>query len=179
VRGLNSIYNQALVPKTTSEKSSFAGYILAWCETTHKHHESVIHNLNSIINSKEEKFWFPEWEKRVPGSAAANFEQHRAFHDGMEKLERYANEVKTDPTKYDGHKVIEMIEEFGPVLHAHLNDEIDTLNPAILSQIFKTQDEAKEIIDKTMKWVAQTSSITMAIVFVLSNLESYVINCVM
>ena len=51
LRGLNSIYNQANVPKTDSEKSSFAGYIVCWCESTHKHHDVVpiIHNAKAHI----------------------------------------------------------------------------------------------------------------------------------
>jgi len=41
LRGLNSVYTQALLPQTASEKKTFAGYILALCHMVEHHHAAV------------------------------------------------------------------------------------------------------------------------------------------
>jgi hypothetical protein len=49
IRGLNSIYNQAFIPKTDAEKKSFAGYSLCLTEGTKHHHRGVLFPAESLI----------------------------------------------------------------------------------------------------------------------------------
>src|ERR1700737_5423808 len=60
--------------------------------------------FKSIFNgTQEEKYFFPESEKRVPGSMAQNLEQHRLFDEGLDTLEAYFKQVQKDPSVYDGN----------------------------------------------------------------------------
>jgi hypothetical protein len=102
----------------------------------------------------------------VPGSATVNVEQHHAFHNGLVEFEEYLTKAQVDPSKYDGKKVMEMLDQFGPPLFTHLNDEIDTLGPDVLEKVFKSTEEANEITERMIKWGVQTSSMTRAIPFV-------------
>ena len=169
IRGMNSIYTQAHLPKTNSEKTSFAGYALTWCDFTKHHHEGVMQMTAPRLNNlKEEKFWFPECEKRLPGSMRVNMEQHHAFHGGLEALEIYFNQVQTDPSVYEGGKVTDMLDQFGSIFLQHLNDEIRTLEPENMRKIFKDPQEAKEIDKRLVAWVVETSNPTTNVPFVTS-----------
>ena len=95
-----------------------------------------------------------------------NVEQHHAFHSGLVELETYLSEAQVDPSKYDGKKIIEMFEQFGPPLVTHLNDEIDTLGPDVLEKVFKSPEEANEITERMVKWGVKQASMTRAIPFV-------------
>lgn len=81
-------------------------------------------------------------------------------------MEVYLTEVERDPSKYDGKKIIDMIDQFGPPLVIHLNDEIDTLGPDVLENVFKSPDEANEVAERIVKWIAKTASMTRTIPFV-------------
>jgi hemerythrin-like domain-containing protein len=116
IRALNSIYLQAPYIKPADEKG-FCRYMLLWHLLLHSHH------------STEETGFFPTVEKMAgaKGIMNANVEQHKAFHDGMEKFKGYADAVIADKEKYSGSKVVAIIDEFGPVLTQHLTDEIPTI----------------------------------------------------
>ena len=102
-------------------------------------------------------------------------EQHHVFHTGLVELEAYLTEVEPDPSKYDGKKIIDMIDRFGPPLVIHLNDEIDTLGPDVLENVFKSPDEANEITERMVKWAVKTASMTRAIPFVSLQWKIYLI----
>jgi len=148
IRGLNSIYAQALDPLTSSEKRAFAFYILCWCEYTHHHHEG------------EEVFLFPECERRVPGSMVENKEQHAAFMDGLMAMEHYATEVQKTPDIYDGRKIQNIIEGFGPACVKHLAEEIDTISPERISKIFPVEKDLENNFKAMLAWIVKTSSKT-------------------
>jgi len=93
-------------------------------------------------------------------------EQHHAFHTGLVELEIYLTEAQLDLSKYDGKKIMEMLDQFGPPLLTHLNDEIDTLGPDVLRKVFKSPEEANEIAERMVKWGVETSSMTRAVPFV-------------
>jgi hypothetical protein len=99
-------------------------------------------------------------------------EQHHAFHTGLVQLETYLTKAQVDPSKYDGKKIIEMLNQFGPPLVTHLNDEIDTLGPDVLDKVFKSAEEATEITERMVKWGVKTSSMTRAIPFVQPPMEN-------
>ena len=57
----------------------------------------------------------------------ANVSQHHAFHDGVESFIAYAKDCLSGKQKFDGNKVVSMIDGFGPTLVEHLGDEIPTI----------------------------------------------------
>jgi len=63
----------------------------------------------------------------VKGLMDGNLEQHKAFHGGLEVFDGYVNQVLAGKEKYDGGKVVELIDAFGKALTEHLSDEIPTL----------------------------------------------------
>ena len=114
---------------------------------------------NPILTAwQEEKFIFPEAEKRVPGSMAENLAQHKLFHDGFEGLETYFSKVCKDPSIYDGTKVRAMIEEFGTVFAQHLHAEIGTLERSKLVAIWPEEAEFKTLWEEMMDWIIKSAS---------------------
>ncbi|KAL2132263.1 hypothetical protein VTI74DRAFT_4003 [Chaetomium olivicolor] len=116
IRGLNSIYLQAPHIKLADEKS-FCQYMTGWYNLLHTHHAG------------EEAMFFPIVEKLtgIKGIMDINIEQHRSFHDGVDGFKAYAEAVLADKEKFDGAKVVGMIDAFGPPLMKHLGDEIPTI----------------------------------------------------
>ena len=116
IRGLNSIYLQAPHIKPADEKS-FGRYIVNWHILVHSHHDG------------EEAMFFPAIHRLtgVEGLMCANIEQHKLFHDGLETLKSYAAAVVSGEEKYEGSRVIEIIDGFAPALVKHLADEIPTI----------------------------------------------------
>lgn len=115
-RGLNSIYLQA--PHIQApDVVSFANYMACWHDGLHHHHQG------------EETAGFPEIERITgqEGLMEVNVSQHKLFHDGMEAFEKYAKECIADPAKYDGMKVVGIIDSFRVDLEEHLHAEIDTI----------------------------------------------------
>jgi hypothetical protein len=97
---------------------------------------------------------------------AVNLEQHHAFHAGFETIEKYFTQIQKEPASYDCEKVVGLIEEFGPVFLQHLCDEIETLDPEKMNKLFKDPSEAKDIIDKMVKWIVSTAPATTQVPFV-------------
>ncbi|KAK0625059.1 hypothetical protein B0T17DRAFT_508076 [Bombardia bombarda] len=118
-RILNTIYLQAPHISSTppSDAISFSRYILSWCTILRLHHNA------------EEASLFPYIEATagVAGLMDANVAQHEAFHEGLDKFTAYAQGVADRKERYDGGKVVEMIDGFGPALASHLADEIPSL----------------------------------------------------
>jgi len=109
-------------------------------------------------NRQEEKFLFPECEKLVPGSMGINVEQHQSFHDDIEAMESYFEQVKKNPSLYNGERVISLLDKFGPVFCKHLEEEIGTLERSKLVAIFPNEQEFKKIWVDMMDWIISTSS---------------------
>jgi Hemerythrin HHE cation binding domain len=146
IRGLNSIHAQALLPQNDSQKRSFAGYALCWCEFTHHHH------------SGEELFFFPACEKRRPGSMEENVEQHHTFMEGFETMDKYFNAVRKNPSIYDGKQVQSIIEKFGDVFCKHLTEEIDTIKPAKIRELFPEEQDFKDVVNEFTKYIVNTAN---------------------
>jgi hypothetical protein len=97
---------------------------------------------------------------------AVNLEQHHSFHDGLQTIEKYFINVKNITSTYSGEKVVELIDTFGPVLIKHLTDEIETLEPQKMKEIFEDPMEAKEISTNMVKWIVSTAPPTTQLPFV-------------
>ncbi len=115
-RALNSIYLQAphIIP---DDEKNFVKYMQCWYIMVHVHHTG------------EETMFFPAVEEMtgVKDIMEPNISQHHAFHGGLDRFKEYVDAVLAGKEKYDGAKVVEIIDSFGSVLMQHLNDEIPTL----------------------------------------------------
>lgn len=115
VLGLNAIYLQAPHIKPADEKG-FLNLIRIWYGMLHHHH------------SDEETSFFPIVEDMVgeKGIMDANVEQHHAFHEPLHAFHACFEAFAAGEEKYDGNRLVELIDAFGPVLVQHLADEIPT-----------------------------------------------------
>ncbi len=116
VLGLNAIYLQAPHIKPADEKG-FLNLIRIWYELLHRHH------------SDEEENFFPFVEALagVKGIMNANVEQHHAFHKPLEAFHACFEAFAAGTDRYDGNKLVGLIDAFGMMLTQHLADEIPTL----------------------------------------------------
>ncbi|KAE8443998.1 hypothetical protein EG329_001127 [Mollisiaceae sp. DMI_Dod_QoI] len=116
LRILNCIYIQARNVKIDKDVADFAIFMHALCVTLREHHRN------------EEKFFFPWLENAcgVPSFMEKNVDQHHAFEPGLVKFESYVDALMEKNEKYDGEKVVALIDGFGTTLTDHLKDEIVT-----------------------------------------------------
>lgn len=113
LRGVNSIYNQAPGIKAgTSDAADFLFYNQCVYDFLHHHHMN------------EEQIFFPLLRELTGDHAFCDVEtsEHEAFDKGAEKWKEYIFNVK--PEDYDGVKLKNLIDDFGPALHQHLVAEI-------------------------------------------------------
>jgi hypothetical protein len=82
-----------------------------------------------------------------------NVEQHKAFEEGFHAMETHFQEVQKNPSVYDGEKVARMIEHFGQVFVMHMREEIMTLDPTRMRNIFPVEQELKDAIKEMIDWV--------------------------
>lgn len=120
LRGLNAIYNQAVgigARGTAKDRDDFVGFARAWATALEEHHqleeETVFPDINRITG--------------VPGLMDGNVEEHGAFHEGVERYVAYLDAVSSGADKYDGERLVGLVDSFGAVLRRHLSNEIDTL----------------------------------------------------
>lgn len=163
VRGLNSIYLQAPHIQTADERD-FTEYMSLWCTLVNTHHH------------EEEEYFFP-WVEELTGEKglmAGNLEQHRAFHGGLERFIAYIDEIKASKAKYDGNRVVEIIDGFGQVLTEHLGDEIPTLlGLKKYSGIFTGQNGLKKKLDSMGKDAMVSVSFPFLFFFCFASLPTY------
>ncbi|KAH7136853.1 hypothetical protein B0J13DRAFT_479577 [Dactylonectria estremocensis] len=114
--GLNSIYLQAPYIKPADERT-FCTYMLKW------HEFLCLHHYN------EETDFFPSIESLAgeKGLMDLNVQQHHAFHDGLDAFSAFVRDCQSGKEKYDGRRIVELIDSFGPVLVEHLAGELPTL----------------------------------------------------
>jgi hemerythrin-like domain-containing protein len=115
VRILNCIYLQAPNVKLEADVSDFAIFMHAFTLALHEHHET------------EEKFAFPWLEEMNPEVKTymdKNVEQHHGFEPGLKALEEYVTALREGKAKYDGAKVLSLIDDFSSSLIEHLKDEV-------------------------------------------------------
>ena len=115
IRTLNCIYLQA--PNVTLETDAldFATFIHAFVFALHEHHRT------------EEKFAFPwleELNPEVKKYMDKNVEQHHEFEPGLQALQEYATALREGKVKYDGAKVLSLIDAFSNALLEHLKEEV-------------------------------------------------------
>ena len=78
---------------------------------------SVFHHHHSA----EETYTFPRFEANLgKGTLEVNIEQHNQFVPQMEDLDKYLRDVQEGKQEYDGQRIVDTINSFGDVMHAHL-----------------------------------------------------------
>lgn len=116
LRSLNSIYLQAphILP---ADVPAFCRYTLAWYNLIHLHHTG------------EETMFFPAVERMSGETGVMDAEkaQHAAFDLGVTKMKEFVEGVVAGTEKWDGKRLVGIIDDFGGVLKQHLSDEIQTL----------------------------------------------------
>lgn len=105
IRGLNSIYCQAPHVKP-HDQMDFVGYAKNFVNVLTVHHDC------------EEEDFFVDCEKMSgeAGVMSTNVEQHAAFHDGLHALQDYIIAVSEGSERYDGNRIVELIDAFGETL---------------------------------------------------------------
>ncbi|KAI5781763.1 hypothetical protein DFH27DRAFT_506009 [Peziza echinospora] len=179
VRGLNSIYLQARnvaptrIAKVTPEnkadvqlRDEFIEYCNEWCVFIHMHHEG------------EEKSLFPPIEKAIgiPGIMDGNIEQHKAFGDGIRRLEEYLKQVSPPKTGERvgedkflyGPELCEILDSFGEVLVRHLTEEISTL---MALKGYRDVLDLKRLCDAEGEDAMKEASLFKTLCFVACNLD--------
>lgn len=83
----------------------------------------------SMHHSIEENYLFPKLAKKMPGFGKGEdlLKQHQAIHAGMDKLEAYLAGCQRGETDFSLVKVKKLMDSFGAVLWAHLDEEVRTL----------------------------------------------------
>jgi len=76
-----------------------------------------------------------------PGAAA--LEQHKAIHAGLDRLEAYMKDVKRGKLDLERAKVREILDGFGAVLWAHLEEEVRLLGAQNMSRFYKKEEIAR------------------------------------
>ncbi len=93
--------------------------------------------------SAEERHIFPILAERIPAfrKELELLSQHKQIHAGLDKLEVYLDEVKVSQRDL---RLDELKYSFGPVLFAHLDDEVRQLGPENLRKYY-TLEEVKRL----------------------------------
>lgn len=116
VRGLNASVNQCLgVQPGTTEAGDFLVFNQCLIEILQQHHDV------------EETYMFGAIEglTKVDGIMDQNLQEHKDFHDGLDRFRKYIFE--TTAADYDGQTFKTLLEAFGKALEKHLHNEIPTL----------------------------------------------------
>lgn len=120
IRGINAIYIQCInvgEQGTEKDKIDFANFATRWGEFAEEHH------------TMEEESFFPGFNNlaETPGLMDGNIAEHEAFRPGLDSFLEYVTAVSEGRESYDGHKIMELIDSFIPLLHTHLEHEITIL----------------------------------------------------
>ena len=88
----------------------------------------------------------------MPGSMTANVEQHHAFEKGLEELKHYCEAIQSGKKSYDPFRILQMLRSFAGPFSQHMHDEIDTLSPKQMANIFPNADDYRAVCDNMLKW---------------------------
>jgi hypothetical protein len=100
-----------------------------------------------------------------------NVEQHKMFQQGLEALREYCLRVQKSPTMYDGNKVVTMVGAFGDDFVHHLHEEIDTLSPEKLRNIFPRAKDLEKTHNAMVRWIISNANKVNSLPWVYSLLR--------
>lgn len=90
---------------------------LDFCSHLSTHHSIEEHHIFPLLAKK-----MPEFRKKEE-----LLKQHRDIHVGMDKLEAYLNDCRRGEADFSLAEMKKLMDSFGAVLWAHLDDEVRTL----------------------------------------------------
>jgi hypothetical protein len=80
-----------------------------------------------------------------------NVQQHQEFHGGLHELQDYVNAALEGKETYDGGRIVNIINKFGPSLGHHLAEEIQCLLDLRRFGPEKTKGMTKELAAEEQK----------------------------
>jgi hemerythrin-like domain-containing protein len=94
----------------------------------------------------EERYIFPVLAKKMPAfkKEMELLTQHKAIHEGIEKLEEYVDQCKTGEKELRMGEMKEIMGSFGTVLWTHLDEEVAQLGAENMRK-FWTLDEMRRM----------------------------------
>lgn len=98
LRGLNSIYNQALNISFSEDVTDFMIFCDAWSCTMHSHHKT------------EEEVYFPMLEEQCTkkGVASRNHDEHETFLRGFGVFDEFVRGVREGEREYGGLDLVRL-----------------------------------------------------------------------
>jgi len=144
LRSLNALVLQTpCIPDSTLpgynpvDVSDLLFYASAWAKMVDHHHHT------------EETCMFPLIEELAnePGLLSHARDQHAGFHDGLERLREYADEMRKEPERYRTEALMGIVKGFEGSLVEHLREEIgeilalERLDSAGLMKCWKQAEE--------------------------------------
>lgn len=90
--------------------------------------DQFCHSL-TVHHTIEEQHIFPVLAKKMPAfrEELELLTQHKGIHDGLEKLEEYVAECRSGEKELQLKEIKRIMDGFGKVLWAHLDDEVKQL----------------------------------------------------
>jgi hemerythrin-like domain-containing protein len=134
LRSMNAAVNQCLsVQPGTTDAEDFLQFNQSMYEILKQHH------------TVEEEYLFQAIEELsgIPGIMDQNLQEHKDFHDGLDKFRDYV--FSTSAANYDGPALKALLEGFGGAVEKHLHNEIPSLLDLQRYDASKLQAIAKEL----------------------------------
>ncbi|OCT45068.1 hypothetical protein CLCR_06327 [Cladophialophora carrionii] len=96
----------------------------------------------TIHHTVEEQHVFPDLAKRMPIFAPKDhlISQHKAIHEGLEKMEEYLDSCRSGEKELRFPELKAVMDTFGEVLWAHLDDEVRTLGAENMRKYWSKQE---------------------------------------
>lgn len=132
----NDLYNAASTGKRPSGMS-----IRTYLRTV----EELCSHL-TMHHTIEERHIFPVLAKKMPAfkKEMELLTQHKAIHEGIEKLEEYVDQCKMGEKELRMGEMKEIMDSFGTVLWTHLDEEVQQLGAENMRK-FWTLDEMRRM----------------------------------
>jgi len=99
----------------------------------------------TVHHDIEEQHIFPILAKRMENFRpnAAPLQQHKQIHAGLDKLEEYMTECKNGDRDLRREELRDILDGFGAVLWAHLDDEVRELGAENMSKYWSKEEIAR------------------------------------
>ena len=96
----------------------------------------------TIHHTIEEQHVFPELAERMPAFAPHDhlISQHERIHEGLEKLEAYLVGCRSGDRELRMPELKEIMDSFGEVLWAHLDDEVRMLGAGNMRKYWSKEE---------------------------------------
>ncbi|KAJ6632231.1 hypothetical protein B0H10DRAFT_2159604 [Mycena sp. CBHHK59/15] len=132
---------------------NFLGYCRAWATSIVEHHDS------------EEEVLFPFLNQKLDFSTEIT--QHVVVADGLEAIIKYIDESRSEPSKFEGSTLKELMQKLHDPLWEHLDQEVADLSPTAL-RVF-TPEELAQAAKNLMVYIRAHSDAFITLPFMRSH----------